>query len=1318
MRSLYLSLLVLCLSVPFSHAKNELIQDFEGDGFDSWQTMGSAFGLSPVAGRMDGLVGELRGYSGNALVCSASGGNTATGSLTSPKIVISHPYIAFLVGGGSSSKTLAVELLVDNKVVRTATGHNGLTLRRIVWNVSEFKDKQAVIRIVDEEQGDWGFIAADRFVFSLTDNPTLPMSGRPKPRLDGNLIPVPNEASAATLPGLKMSVIASHAATGISSPTSFSIAPDGRLFVAETHRYHRGIEDDRANLYWYHDDLANSTNEDRRKMLEKWSSKKPANWYTQESEKIRLLSQPKADGSFAKSSIYADGFNEMLDGTGSGILVYGDTVYFECIPNIWVLRDSTGENKPQERKVLQDGFGVRVSLSGHDLSGSVIGYDGRIWGSVGDRGFNLTTREGKKYNYKNKGAVFRFDPDGSNFEVVHSGLRNPKEIAFDEWGNFVTVDNNSDQGDEARIVTIFEGADSGWEMEHQAMHTFHREIGLEVRPPSRWMTERMWELQNSQQPAYIIPPSGYICAGPSGLTYHPGVGFLDSEKGFFHVCDYRGATPASGVWSFKLEPQGAGMKLAESHQLIWGIAATDVDYDWKGRVLVSDFIGGYESHEDGRIVALEATQPKNSEAVADVEKTINSDFAKKSSNQLAQLLAHADKRVRLFAQLELSRRSDAFDLFTKATQSQNPLERLHGIWGLGIIARRGSAMSPSENWKASEQPAATLEYRTKASKVLISLLSHTDLEVRANAIRALSEAPVIGNDLPFAQLILDPSPKVRALASIAAGRLGADKFLPQVCQMLQENGDKDTVLRHAGVMALEGMCKSAEALQAIGKNENDSIRMAVVIAQRRRGDVNVKEFIKDKSTIVADEAIRAIYDMSLDSARPAVAALLDNVHEREWTSFMLRRLVHNAYRVGGVENAKRVTAVALDKKLPNEVRIEALRLMSIWTNPYPVDQLMGHWRPLAQRPTAEVVDVLNQALPSLLEGDSDIIKISLDLVTTYRLKTELLSNELLQKIVADLTLSGLTRAKALEMLLAREPADSVQIISRYTHDIKDEVAVMALNELARRDANAGFTTLKNVVKNGTVLQRQGAWKILAKLQVDGVDDLFVEHLKLLQANQGVSSAALELLAAAALRKEAGVKAALSDFENSQNQSKEKLTRWLPALEGGDATNGFALYQALPAGQCMRCHKATAKGSQGASHNVDGEAGPNLAGVAKRGDRRYLLESVVYSNAVVVSGYGIVSLELTNGASLVGTLLQEKSEFVDVNSSGNLWRINRKDIKSMTPPVSGMPPYDALLSPAEVRDLVAWLSTLDNSPPTPKAKEPKVLDISTLKPAGR
>jgi quinoprotein glucose dehydrogenase len=202
---------------------------------------------------------------------------------------------------------------------------------------------------------------------------------------------------------------------------------------------------------------------------------------------------------------------------------------------------------------------------------------------------------------------------------------------------------------------------------------------------------------------------------------------------------------------------------------------------------------------------------------------------------------------------------------------------------------------------------------------------------------------------PSLELILDSSSKVRALASIAAGRLGAEKYLPEVLEMIRQNGDKDPILRHAGVMAIIGMCKTSEKLNELAGNENDSLRLAVVIAQRRQLEPKISQFIRDKSPVIADEAIRAIVDLSIDSARPAVAALLDNYNKREWTSFMLRRLIHNAYRVGGVENAQRVVSIALDKKLPAEIRIEAMRLMTLWTSPYPVDQLTAHWSPLAKR---------------------------------------------------------------------------------------------------------------------------------------------------------------------------------------------------------------------------------------------------------------------------------------------------------------------------------------------------------------------------------
>ena len=104
-----------------------------------------------------------------------------------------------------------------------------------------------------------------------------------------------------------------------------------------------------------------------------------------------------------------------------------------------------------------------------------------------------------------------------------------------------------------------------------------------------------------------------------------------------------------------------------------------------------------------------------------------------------------------------------------------------------------------------------------------------------------------------------------------------------------------------------------------------------------------------------------------------------------------------------------------------------------------------------------------------------------------------------------------------------------------------------------------------------------------------------------------------------------------------------------------------------------------------------------------------------SSAFVVSGYGSVNLDLANGGALTGTLLQEKPDFVDVDVAGNRWRVARKDIKAMTAPVSGMPALDGVLSLGEVRDLVAWLATLEKGAAATKAPEPKPLDIATIKP---
>ena len=56
--------------------------------------------------------------------------------------------------------------MVDDKVVRTATGQNSEHLERIEWDVEELLGRKARIEIKDEHQGDWGHVLADDIRFS------------------------------------------------------------------------------------------------------------------------------------------------------------------------------------------------------------------------------------------------------------------------------------------------------------------------------------------------------------------------------------------------------------------------------------------------------------------------------------------------------------------------------------------------------------------------------------------------------------------------------------------------------------------------------------------------------------------------------------------------------------------------------------------------------------------------------------------------------------------------------------------------------------------------------------------------------------------------------------------------------------------------------------------------------------------------------------------------------------------------------------------------------------------------------------------------
>src|SRR5262249_24976560 len=267
------------------------------------------------------------------------------------------------------------------------------------------------------------------------------------------------------------------------------------------------------------------------------------------------------------------------------------------IPDLWLLRDKNGDGiaskeVPGERTSLHHGYGVHVVFRGHDLHGLTWGPDGKLYFTCGDRGLNVKSKDaaGKEYavTLPDSGAVLRSNPDGSELEIFASGLRNPQELAFDEYGNLFTCDNNSDSGDRARWLYLVEGGDYGWRMYYQY---------LPDRGP--YNREKIWHPQNADQPTYIIPPVANIADGPSGLAYYPGTGLPEKYNGTFLLCDFRGGAANSGVRTIKLKPKGAGFEIAEDGKFIWGILATDVEFGPDGAVYVSDWVDGWNGTGKG-----------------------------------------------------------------------------------------------------------------------------------------------------------------------------------------------------------------------------------------------------------------------------------------------------------------------------------------------------------------------------------------------------------------------------------------------------------------------------------------------------------------------------------------------------------------------------------------------------------------------------------------------------------------------------------------------------------------------------------------------
>ncbi|MDB6170861.1 MAG: hypothetical protein JWL59_172 [Chthoniobacteraceae bacterium] len=153
------------------------IGDFKGPGYGDWKATGTAFQKGPASGDLLSKL-EIENASGAGVASSEIDGDKPTGTLTSTEFKISKKYISFRISGGNYEYHTCLNLLINGKVVRSATGWKSDRLVSVSWEVSRFMGRAAQVQIMDEASGDWGHINVDQII--QTDKPErLPVVTEP-----------------------------------------------------------------------------------------------------------------------------------------------------------------------------------------------------------------------------------------------------------------------------------------------------------------------------------------------------------------------------------------------------------------------------------------------------------------------------------------------------------------------------------------------------------------------------------------------------------------------------------------------------------------------------------------------------------------------------------------------------------------------------------------------------------------------------------------------------------------------------------------------------------------------------------------------------------------------------------------------------------------------------------------------------------------------------------------------------------------------------------------------------------------------------------
>jgi len=1028
----------------------------------------------------------------------------------------------------------------------------------------------------------------------------------------------------------------------IAKSVAISIDDHGRAYVACARRRKESSLDIRHHQDIVKTDLSFQTVEDRRRYYREELTGKSwlpdrnedgvRDWrdLTVQRDAARQVVDKDGDGKGDTIRDVGEYFTEVT-GITAGVLAVGSDVFVTAEPDFLRYSDEDGDGFPEKEQIVSTGYQVHIGQGGHNLSGVTLGPDGRVYWSLGDKGHDVTTKEGKRFHMPNTGGIFRCELDGSNVERYSSGERNAQELAFDAYGNLFSMDNDGDYpGEKERALYITEGSEHGWRLNWQWLgkQDYIKISGLQAYNP--WMDEGLFKPHREDHAAYLTPTIGNFGPGPCGFCANPGTALSPALADCFFMTNQK-----NEVRVFKFMPQGASFRFEEQTAIKGGASNTGLAIGPDG-ALYSASYGGSR----GSIFRFDVSAADANPARSETARILAMDSEKVKHQDLRGWLDNPDQRVRMKGQFELARRglkNGGYEQLQLALMDADTTHgKIHAVWGLGQIIR--------------QQP--------KLLGLLLPAWSSGQPEVVAQAAKVTGEIKGGGANLEGLRSgLTHDSPRVQFFSAIALGNRGDKVAAPALVKLLATGGAKDPYLRHAAVMGLKG-AMTAEDLAELSTHGNRTVRLGAIVALRKLASPEVRAFLDDTDELVLLEAARAIHDdQSIPDALADLSAVLDKSNFTN--EALMRRVINAAFRNGEPADLDRLANYLESGKGTRNLRRTALAAILWWSQPPVLDAVEGRYRKHEPREIEPVNLALAKLKPTIF-ADPDL--------------SEVLLNGVIQRGEASWLDGAEVRFSEWSPKLKRRFLDALATTNHT--DLKVFVerglasADAGLRETARGHAKkAGIPTIDLLLAILDDPQPAGqgqAVQELAKIDEPKARGKLEKLIGNYKAGKAAPAWKLELWMAA---KSIGV----------------ELPETSDRLEfGGDVKRGKKLVMEHAASQCIRCHKIGKVGS---------ELGPDLSKIGASRDRAHLVTSILEPGSEISEGYGTVVLKTKDGEEIGGVLSKKgEAEWEITTHDGKLRSVRISDIKTHTV-ISTMPPMRGILKPAEIRDIVGYLAEL-------------------------